>query len=136
MERFIFDGDLYYQQVRVCNTAGCKCHNDQPHGPYWWKRRDGMVTYVGRQLPATITKARERRERLRPAMASRERELRKQAAQLLHQAEALARLSREQRLASGDAEIIVELGFGDALTKMPQQKELIHMYAGEGKSHG
>jgi hypothetical protein len=76
---------------------------------------DSRVRYLGRELPTELAAARTRRDQLKPAMASRERELRAQAAALLRQAEALERIHNDRLPQPGARDIIAELGFSAAL---------------------
>ncbi len=110
------DGSTYYQQSRRCSTPGYRCQSGQLHGPYWWRRNgSGRVKYLGRDLPPELAEVRARRDRLKPAMANRERELLTQAAKLQRQAQALHRLYYDKAMLPGDEKIIEELGFGEAL---------------------
>jgi len=51
-------GIQYLRQTRVCNKPTCKCHEGQPHGPYWYARSEtgGPLSYIGKELPAAILK--------------------------------------------------------------------------------
>lgn len=48
---FMLNGWNYSQKYRTCNKENCKCHDGYPHGPYWYKTRDGVISYVGKDLP-------------------------------------------------------------------------------------
>ena len=78
IERFVFDDRIYYQQYRKCGRAGCMCKSGDLHGPYWYSKFEGGVgtKYVGKELPAHVSKARQRykkRARQIEAAASKHR---------------------------------------------------------------
>lgn len=65
IDRFVYDGQIYYQQYRTCGNAGCKCHSGKvtdKHGAYWYRKFEGGVgtRYVGKELPEPVSKARDR----------------------------------------------------------------------------
>ena len=54
---FMLGGWSYQKKFRYCNKPVCKCHDGQPHGPYWYRSRDGQLQYVGKLLPAYVVDA-------------------------------------------------------------------------------
>ena len=54
------NGKTYTQQYRQCNKPTCKCHNGEPHGPYWYERHEnGRVRYIGKHLPESVLRMQE-----------------------------------------------------------------------------
>ena len=53
MNNFLIDGNIYTLETRTCNKPVCKCHNGQPHGPYWYRNH---THYIGKELPPEITR--------------------------------------------------------------------------------
>lgn len=114
MDRFTLEGVRYYQQGRKCGKPNCKCAQGELHGPYWYARdfATGTVTYIGAELPAEITRARE-------THARRKRQIYAAYSKLIRQAEALRRLWIYAAPHEGDADLIRELGFGSCLVRGP-----------------
>ena len=53
---FTYNGNKFKHLVRYCNKKNCKCHNGQPHGPYWYqlKNNTNQLTYIGKTIPNHI----------------------------------------------------------------------------------
>lgn len=69
IDRFVFDGKIYYQQWRKCGRQGCGCQSGRQedlHRPHWyWKFQEGVGTkYLGKRLPPHVSEARERYKEL------------------------------------------------------------------------
>jgi hypothetical protein len=109
-DRFELEGTTYYQQGRKCGKAGCHCQNGgELHGPYWWARNDhGQRSYVGRDLPEAIARAREVHDRRLPELLAERR-------RLVAELDAMTRLLCNKALHAEDLPIIERLGFGDCL---------------------
>lgn len=112
MGRFKLEGVTYYQQGRTCGKDNCRCVSGDLHGPYWFARdkTTGEVDYIGKTLPPEVTTARLNHEYLFAEMAKKRREL-------ITQADALARLIRNEPLTGKQREIIEDLGFGATLVQ-------------------
>lgn len=110
MDRFELEGITYYQQGRTCGKDNCRCATGDLHGPYWFARdrTTGEVDYIGKHLPPEVATARLNHEYLFAEMVEKRREL-------ITQADALARLIRNEPLTQEDREIIENLGLGEAL---------------------
>lgn len=50
---FMLHGVSYQRRYRVCNKAGCRCHEGKKHGPYWYAFSDKLV-YIGKVLPDSV----------------------------------------------------------------------------------
>lgn len=114
-QTFTLEGQTYSQQYRKCGKVNCQtCQDGAGHGPYWYRRDQltGARSYVGRELPADVARARQELDRLRSELARQRDGLRQQAA-------ALARLIGREHLSGRDRELIDWLGFGSCLVAMP-----------------
>ena len=114
-QTFTLEGQTYSQQYRKCGKANCQtCQDGAGHGPYWYRRDQltGARSYVGRELPADVARARQELDRQRSELARQRDGLRQQAA-------ALARLIGREHLSGRDRELIDWLGFGSCLVAMP-----------------
>ena len=63
VDRFVYDGKIYYQQYRQCSRQGCKCHSgrqEDRHSLYgYWKFQEGVgANYLGKKLPEHASKYR------------------------------------------------------------------------------
>jgi len=115
-ETFTLEGVTYGQQYRKCGKPTCKtCQGNGPgHGPYWYGRDQvsGARSYVGRELPADVARARQELARQRSELAMQRDRLRQQAA-------ALARLIAREPWSGKDRELIAWLGFAGCLVQSP-----------------
>ena len=124
LDRFELEGVTYYQQRRKCGKVNCAtCRQGQGHGPYWYRRsqESSKVKYLGRDLPAAVTEARQYHAHLLGAMVAERR-------QLLDRADALSRLIGNRTLKGGDRAILADLGFGACLVS---DQELANTQDGE-----
>lgn len=77
------NGQIYRQQYRRCSKAGCQCQveGSKGHGPYWYSYGPAGIRYIGRELPAAVTRVRTHRvqeeKALLKIMAREERKARK-----------------------------------------------------------
>ncbi len=113
MDRFTLEGTTYFQQGRKCGRASCKCQTGELHGPYWYARDHiGRVTYIGKDLPANVQKARANYDNLRGAMYHTREHLRQALA-------ALIRLMDGEPLQDTDRVTLCALGFEEVLLVLP-----------------
>lgn len=114
--RFILQGISYYSQYRTCSQPTCSCRDDETkrHGPYWYSRQDGQVTYIGRNLPAHITRASAAHDR-------RLAEMSQLKAKLMDQVSVLHAHIQNQYISPGAREILDALGFTDTLTASDEE---------------
>lgn len=48
-------GKTYRQQYRKCGKDGCRCHDGDLHGPYWYVIQENKpMAYFGKELPADL----------------------------------------------------------------------------------
>ena len=112
MASFSLEGVTYYQQGRRCGRATCKCAQGELHGPYWYGRdmATGKVSYIGRELPQAVERARRDYNRLVVRM---DRYIRDLSAQL----EAVTKLRRYEPLTEQDRAVLRAMELGDALVQ-------------------
>jgi hypothetical protein len=66
LENFELNGIQYKLQPRYCNKENCKCHDGNPHGPYWYAYSWQGTKYIGKELPAAILQQLENIKALTP----------------------------------------------------------------------
>lgn len=116
MNSFTLEGITYNCQYRTCNKPTCACQTDpnKAHGPYWYRRVNGRVQYIGRNLPENIARARDAHDRRLAEMSNLKR-------QLDAQIHALYLHMTNQYLTPDNRAIICGLGFGDTLTATDEE---------------
>ncbi len=63
---FELNGASYKLQDRYCNKPKCKCHEGNPHGPYWYSYSEQGTKYVGKELPSAVLQQLENIKNLAP----------------------------------------------------------------------
>ena len=119
---FMLDGWSYTQKTRTCNKENCKCHDGQPHGPYWYRTRDGRLEYVGKNLPeGTETRycnIRNHDEAFKRELKDLKTQLEilySQAAEIRNKMNVLEQLSKGQYISEKERDFLYQLGFDDML---------------------
>jgi hypothetical protein len=115
LDRFTLDGVPYWQEMRACGVRGCRCEDGELHGPYWYKRVDGRVKYVGKHLPDSVVLARVAHEQLAGEMRVCRDGYIQRAADMRRIAGVLGTLADGGAVADGDLPLLEELGFLDAV---------------------
>jgi hypothetical protein len=107
---FTYNGYKYYKEGRYCNKPNCKCHEGNPHGPYWWRRseRTGQRTYIGKNLPGEIIATYEHLASLRTAFELRLNQIREEIYNLEHERNLLLRGIHGNQLQPYDLEKLEE----------------------------
>ena len=64
MNSFYLGGWHYTQKFRQCGKVNCICRSgpENEHGPYWYRSKDSLLHYVGRDLPVSVVQAVQVRE--------------------------------------------------------------------------
>jgi len=125
MNRFELQGIIYYQQGRKCGKPDCVCASGELHGPYWYSRdmAYNKVSYLGKELPVNIAKARAALAKSQARIKAKIAEITDKVIQLEKQENALKLLLAGMALSPSHKAIVHKFGFGLCLVPGDTDRE-------------